>query len=217
MGTGVDFSGPHYVRMGRARKKVWISVFTCFVSRAIHLELVSDCTAKTFLTALQSLSWRRGAPRVLMSDNQTNFVSTNKILNEIRDLKEVQDELTAKGIEWKFTPPYAPWYGAIYERLVQCLKREMAKLIGQSEMTHFELTAQLIEIEGIINSRPLAKLGSEDVLITQLLQCPSSLIMGLTTIAFFQLNLGSWECTITTSPALGVRPPPMFCILSLVN
>ena len=40
----------------------------------------------------------------------------------------------------------------------------MAKLIGQSTMTHFELTTQLIEIEGIINNRPLAKLGSEDVL-----------------------------------------------------
>ena len=80
------------------------------------------------------------------------------------NLREVQDELTVKGIEWKLTPPYAPWFGAIYERMVQCLKREMAKLIGQSTMTYFELTTQLVEIEGIINNRPLAKLGSEDVL-----------------------------------------------------
>ena len=48
--------------------------------------------------------------------------------------------------------------------MVQCLKREMAKLVGQSTMTYFELTTQLVEVEGVINNRPLAKLGSEDVL-----------------------------------------------------
>ena len=26
---GVDYSGPHYVKEGRSRKKVWIALFTC--------------------------------------------------------------------------------------------------------------------------------------------------------------------------------------------
>ena len=103
--AGVDFSGPHYVREGRGKRKVWIAVFTCFVSRAVHLEVVPDCTAKTFLQALRSLAWRKGTPRILMSDNAPNFTSGNKLLKEIMELREVQDELTVRGVEWKFTPP----------------------------------------------------------------------------------------------------------------
>ena len=40
----------------------------------------------------------------------------------------------------------------------------MTKLTGQSLFTYFELTTYLIEVEGVINNRPLAKLGSDDVL-----------------------------------------------------
>ena len=162
--SGVDFSGPHFVREGRGKRKVWIALFTCFVSRAIHLEAVPDLTAITFLQALRSLAWRKGAPRILLSDNATNFTKSRKLLAEIKEQKIVQDALNVRGVEWNFTPPHAPWFGAIYERLIQVLKREMTKLIGQSLLTYFELTTQLTEVEGVINSRPLAKLGFEDVL-----------------------------------------------------
>ena len=45
------------------------------------------------------------SPRILMSDNATNFTKSKKLLTEIRELKEVQDELNVRGVEWKFTPP----------------------------------------------------------------------------------------------------------------
>ena len=41
-----------------------------------------------------------------MSDNATNFTKSKKLLTEIRELKEVQDELNVHGVEWKFTPPH---------------------------------------------------------------------------------------------------------------
>lgn len=66
----------------------------------------------------------------------------------------------------------AAWFGAIYERMVSVLKKELTKLVGLSLLTYFELTSQLAEIEGIINSRPLTKFGAEDVLT------PNSILTG---------------------------------------
>ncbi|CAL4157452.1 unnamed protein product, partial [Meganyctiphanes norvegica] len=161
---GVDYSGPHQVKHGRGTRKVWIALFTCMVSRAVHLEIAPDSSGEAFLRVLQSLSWKMGTPKVLLSDNATNFAWTNRVLKEFQGEKQVQDELAIKGIEWKFTPPYAPWFGAVFERMVGILKKELVKLIGHSVISHFELTAYLAEIQGVINNRPLVKIGTEEVL-----------------------------------------------------
>ena len=50
--TGLDYLGPLYVRISDSSKKVWICLFTCLVTRAIHLELVSDMSTEEFLFAL---------------------------------------------------------------------------------------------------------------------------------------------------------------------
>lgn len=51
---GVDFAGPLYVTPNY--KKVYISLFTCAVTRAVHLELVSDMTTEAFLMPFKTLS-----------------------------------------------------------------------------------------------------------------------------------------------------------------
>ena len=160
---GVDFSGPHFVKEGRRRQKVWIALFTCMVSRAVSLEAVPSLSADSFLQALQALAWKKGTPRILMSDNATNFCKTSKILFDIQNTKYVKETLAIKGVTWNFTPTRAPWFGAVYERLIGVMKREMVKLIGQSSVTYYELTCQLAEIEFVINSRPLIKVGQEEV------------------------------------------------------
>ena len=98
-----------------------------------------------------------------MSDNATTFVKANRILSDIYSTKELQNALAMKGITWKFTPTRAPWFGAVYERLIGVLKKEMVKLIGQACLTFYELTIHLSEIEYLINSRPLVKVGEDEV------------------------------------------------------
>ena len=49
--TGVDFTGAlHVKKMGD--NKVYICLFTCGVTRAVHLEVVEDLSVETFLQAL---------------------------------------------------------------------------------------------------------------------------------------------------------------------
>lgn len=69
--VGVDYAGPVIVRsaLGRLPKltKAWIAVFVCLVTRAIHLELVSDATTQAFVAALKRLISRKGIIRDIVS------------------------------------------------------------------------------------------------------------------------------------------------------
>lgn len=45
---GVAFAGPLYVKQQGSMRKSYVALFTCAVTRAVHLELVSDLSIKTF-------------------------------------------------------------------------------------------------------------------------------------------------------------------------
>jgi hypothetical protein len=52
---GVDFAGSLYAREGGEIVKVYISLFTCCVTRAVHLDLVRNLSMSSFLTVLGGL------------------------------------------------------------------------------------------------------------------------------------------------------------------
>ena len=79
----VDNSKPHFVKEGRARKKIWIALFTCMVSCAIHIETVPDLSAETFLQAPQAMAWEKGTPKALLSDNAFWQTFQNQYLHTI--------------------------------------------------------------------------------------------------------------------------------------
>ena len=60
--TGVDFAGPLYVRYPGKNEtsKVWLCLFTCAVIRAVHLDLVPDMSATSFVRCLKRFVARRG-------------------------------------------------------------------------------------------------------------------------------------------------------------
>ena len=48
--SGVNFAGPLCVKLsGGGQPKVWIALYTCCITRAIHLELVPDISALAFI------------------------------------------------------------------------------------------------------------------------------------------------------------------------
>ena len=53
--TGVDLSGPFYVKIGRCEVKRYGCVFTCLTMRAIHLEVLVSLETDAFLNGLFSL------------------------------------------------------------------------------------------------------------------------------------------------------------------
>ncbi|GFS81739.1 integrase catalytic domain-containing protein [Trichonephila clavipes] len=57
--VGIDFTGAILVKDNQGTLKSYVSLFTCAVTRAVHLELVSDMSTKCFLLALRRFLARR--------------------------------------------------------------------------------------------------------------------------------------------------------------
>ncbi len=171
--TGVDYAGPFYIRKGHTRRPVYVksyvAVFVCFSTRAVHLELASDLSTQAFLSALQRFIARRGAPKVIHSDNGTNFVGAHDEIQEAQRMlrsKATQEALLQQcqrdNIEWQFIPPAAPHFGGLWESAVRIMKTQLIKLIGKAKLTYEELNTILTTGEAILNSRPIVPLDKTD-------------------------------------------------------
>ncbi|GFS51880.1 integrase catalytic domain-containing protein [Trichonephila clavipes] len=148
---GIDLAGTLFLKDGR---KVWITLFTCAVYRAIHLELVNSLTSDAFLLALRCFIARRGRPRTIYCDNGTNFRGAFNDLSKLNWSKIVEETRTPK-ILWKFIPPTAAWWGGWWERLVRTVKELLKRTLGRSVLKYDELYTVLCDCESIINCRPL--------------------------------------------------------------
>lgn len=109
--TDVDYAGPVFVKQGRRKpivEKAYIAVFVCMVTRAVHLELVSDMTTEAFVAALQRFTSRRGLPREMHSDNGSNFRGAKSELNELYKLFWSQSAV--EKIEGFCSPREITWF-----------------------------------------------------------------------------------------------------------
>ncbi|XP_035233021.1 uncharacterized protein LOC118204838 [Stegodyphus dumicola] len=136
---GIDLAEPLFLKNGG---KAWIVLFTCAVYRAIHLELVNslstDFSTDTFLLALRRFVARRGRPRIIYSDNGTNFRGASNDLSKLNWAKVLKETGTER-IIWKFIPPTAAWWGGWWERLVRTVKELLKRTLGKSVLSYEEL------------------------------------------------------------------------------
>jgi hypothetical protein len=63
--VGVDFFGPMYVVVGRRREKRYGCIFTCFVTRAVHLEIAHRLDTDSFIMAFRRFIAIKGTPAVI--------------------------------------------------------------------------------------------------------------------------------------------------------
>lgn len=170
LNTGVDYAGPILTReKGRGKKvhKSYISLFICMATKAMHLEVVSELSSQAFLAAFRRFVNRRGYCQTLYSDNGTNFVGSKRILDlELRKAElqwkgELQPEFERMKTEWSFNPAAAPHFGGLWEAGVKSVKTQLVKTIGNKSLTFEELTTILVQIEGILNSRPMCSVSND--------------------------------------------------------
>lgn len=160
--SGVDFAGLLMIRSGIRRQtgiKVWIPVFICLSTRAIHLEPVVGLTSGAFLTSLLRFMSRRGKCSTIHSDNGTNFIGVQKEL--VSYLANCESSMASEGIEWRFNPPSAPHFGGLWESAVKSTKHHLTRVLKDGRLTLEELNTLLCQIEACVNSRPMTPLGSD--------------------------------------------------------
>ncbi|XP_026325015.1 uncharacterized protein LOC113234002, partial [Hyposmocoma kahamanoa] len=167
---GVDYAGPISVRLSKGRgyhsTKGYICLFVCMATKAIHLEMVSDMTAQSFLAAFKRFVARRGHVADLWSDNGTTFVGGARELKKLLDAErssvvaEIADWMSSNGTNWHFIPPHSPNFGGLWEAGVKSTKHHLKRVIGNSTLTFEEMTTTLSQIEACLNSRPISQLSN---------------------------------------------------------
>ena len=56
-----------------------------------------------------------------------------------------------------------PRWGAIFKRLIKSDKRCLKKTLGRAALIYDELLTLVVETEGVLNSRPLSYISSDDL------------------------------------------------------
>jgi len=138
--------------------KVHVALFTCFHSRAVHLEVVDNTGTEAFLNAFRLFTARRGAPKQIYSDNAKGFKAASK---EIRQLyrsinwNKVTEDGMKTNINWFFSCEKAPHQNGLCERMVRTVKTPLKIIVGNARLTINQLRIIIVEIEAIVNNRPL--------------------------------------------------------------
>ncbi|XP_058827885.1 uncharacterized protein LOC131687811 [Topomyia yanbarensis] len=156
--------------------KAYITVYVCMATKAVHLDLVSDLTTGTFIASLRRFVGGRGKPAHIYCDNATNFVGVQRELEELRKLFRTQvhqdtvpNECADNGIQFHFIPPRSPTFGGIWEACVKSVKTLLRKILGNAHLTESELQTALIQVESMLNSRPITPLQdnpSDEIALT---------------------------------------------------
>lgn len=183
--SGVDYAGPFPVRTtkGRGNKstKGYVAVFVCMVTRAVHLEVVSDYSSETFLAAFDRFVARRGLCHTIYSDNGTSFRSADTELQHMfKQASEFSTEVAAslanQGAKWLYNPPKTPHFGGLWEAAVKSFKHHLKRVLGDAKLTFEEFSTLAARIEACLNSRPLSAISNDPADITAL--TPGHFIIG---------------------------------------
>ncbi|XP_062599560.1 uncharacterized protein LOC134261107 [Saccostrea cucullata] len=170
--VGVDIFGPWNIitrrtRGGAANNKRSAALFTCLVTRAVHIEVVEEMTSSSFINALRRFIAIRGPVHVFRSDRGTNFIGAAKELKV--NVINVEDEhlhnfLNEQRTTWIFNPPHSSHMGGVWERMIGITRRILDAILldyGSRSLTHEVLTTFLAEASSIINSRPLVSVSTD--------------------------------------------------------
>ncbi|XP_058817888.1 uncharacterized protein LOC131681196 [Topomyia yanbarensis] len=163
--TGVDYFGPMSVLVGRRTEKRWGVLLTCMTTRGVHIEIAYSLTTDSCILAPRNFIARRGIPLEIISDRGTNFVGASRELRENLervDEKKLMIEFVSPNTKWTFNPPAAPHFGGCWERLIHSVKKTMSDFDLPRLPSDEILRSTLMEIEMILNTRPLTDITLEN-------------------------------------------------------
>ncbi|XP_072392091.1 uncharacterized protein [Diabrotica undecimpunctata] len=151
---GVGLTGPLYLKL-------------------VHLELVTSLSTNAFTQAFRRFVARRGRPRIVYSDNGTNFTGFENALKQL-DWNTIAEYSSTQCIKWRFNPPTAAWWGEFWERLVGIVKGLLRKIVGRASLNYEDLLTLLCDCESIVISRPLTYLSDDP---TELIALTPSMLL----------------------------------------
>ena len=164
---GVDMAGPFLTKgpprtrsKNEADYKRYMLIFTCSVTRAVNLELMSTAESDSCAMAFDRFIAVYGIPHTVNSDRGSNFVGVrNEMRRRAQVLEATKEKVGSKhhNIIWNMNPPYSPNWGGHFERLIGVAKKSMAKLMDQHPrvLNDEELHTMFKRVQDLLNRRPI--------------------------------------------------------------
>ena len=91
----------------------------------------------------------------MISDNATTNTLAATDLEQLFTSIKLSETLGSRGVRWQLIPKRAPWNGGFWECLIGMTKNIIKKVLGRSFITLPALQTLAVEIEAVLNNRPL--------------------------------------------------------------
>ena len=165
----LDLFGPFEIRdtvKKRTRMKVWGTIFTCTVTRALHLDLTENYGTDAILETIRKFMSLRGAPSEFQSDEGSQLIAASKEIAQLVEgwnWKSIHEYTANRKIKWKLVPAEGQHQNGVSESLIKSVKRSIKhKVTNGNVLTFSNLQMIFYEIAGILNSLPIGiKSGSD--------------------------------------------------------
>ena len=144
--VGIDFVGPLQDEFKRGAIKRWGCVFTSLASRAIHLKIVHNMSAASFIAAFQRFTAPRGRPTHVFSDNGTHLVGGKLELRqelEQWDYGLVDVYIADMRIDESFNPPYTSHRRGAIERMIRSIRKVLFADVSTQLLTDEQLQSHV--------------------------------------------------------------------------
>ena len=167
---GIDVFGHFPIRHGKATRanpgvqKVWVLLFSCLYTRAVHLEILESMDTASFLLAFNRFQAIRGDCAYLRSDAGSNFIGarneefdpSEKVPDKV--INDVRNDWTKQGKIWDINPPQASHMGGVWERAIGQIRQIIQAYllpINQRLLSREEFHTMILHAARIVNSTPL--------------------------------------------------------------
>ena len=167
--VGLDCFGPFLTKRGRSECKRYGLLVTCLSSRAVHIEMLDDMSADSFINGLRRVIAIRGPIDEIRCDQGTNFIGAVTDLDGATGKVEHALQVFAAnvGTKFVFNAPGASHAGGVWERQIRSVRSILNHTLSLSvgRLDDSALRTFLYEAMAIVNSRPLSPTTLNDPLV----------------------------------------------------
>lgn len=155
---GMDCFGPYQIPLRVTRRspsssKIWLLLFCCLYSRAVHIEVLLSMSTEAFINAFRRFVSLRGACKRVRCDKGTNFVGAANLFNELTIANQLERQYN---VDFAFNPPGASHFGGVFESKIRSVRRVLDQTIAiaSGRLTFDEFVTLVAEAASVVNSTP---------------------------------------------------------------